>query len=47
MKLYLFDKKIYDKINEINGKLDFHYIEKEKNGKSFYEIIDISESIPF
>jgi phage recombination protein Bet len=47
MKLYLFDKKIYDKINEINGKLDFHYIEKEKNGKSFYELIDIIESIPF
>jgi phage recombination protein Bet len=47
MKLYLFDKKIYNKINEINGKLDFYYVEKEKNEKSFYELIDISESIPF
>jgi phage recombination protein Bet len=47
LKLYLFDKKIYDKMNAINGKMDFYYVEKERNGKIYNEIVDIVESIPF
>ena len=47
IKIYLFDTKVYEKINTIKEKMDFYYIEKEKNGKSFFELIDVVESIPF
>ena len=47
MKMYLFDTKVYEKINTIKEKMDFQYVEVEKNGKTFCEIVDVVESLPF
>jgi phage recombination protein Bet len=47
MKMYLFDAKVYEKINNIKDKMDFYYVEVEKNGKTFCEIVDVVETLPF
>jgi phage recombination protein Bet len=47
MKLYLFDQKLHDAIVNSSVPIDIHFVEKEKNGKVFCEIIDIHETLPF